>query len=100
MRCPMTAQQRGDAFSWGTYEHVHGPDPGISINRVIAAKFKEKAQQHIFKPAGAIVDDVLATGVPNYGHSLPKPDNLRRKTNRMREKFRPKIQPNWTSRQS
>ena len=69
MRCPSTAEQRADAFSRGTYEHVHGPDPGIFINRVIAAKFKEKAQQHIFKPAGAIVDDELATGAPLMKHS-------------------------------
>ena len=51
---------------------------------------KQKATEDLFKPASAIVDDVLLDNVDDHPcPRLPKPANLARAVNRLRQRQRP-----------
>ena len=62
---------RGDgAFETGV--HNHPPDVGAAVSATITAKVKARAVTDIFKPASAIVEEVLLEELPHAScPSLP-----------------------------
>ncbi|KAK4309754.1 hypothetical protein Pmani_018630 [Petrolisthes manimaculis] len=88
--CKATVIQRSDKFVRGTTSHNHPPSPDSALTTKISSKVKKMAVQDLFKPASAIVDEVLLQEMANAPcPSLPNPEYLSRAANRQRQKLRP-----------
>ncbi|XP_076037058.1 uncharacterized protein LOC143022632 [Oratosquilla oratoria] len=90
-QCRATVVQKGNEFIVGKNVHNHAAQPGTDIATKISASVKAKAATDMYKPASAIITEVL---LENVGAapcpSLPTTSNLVRATNRLRQKNRPK----------
>lgn len=84
--------QRGDGtFHPGVHSHNHTSDDSAAVSDTITAKVKAKAVEDIFKPASAIVEDVLLEELTDAAcPALPKPEYIARAANRLCQKLRPK----------
>ena len=83
-------QKRNDLFERNTCSHNHPGEPGAITAAKISVTVKQKATEDLFKPASAIVDDVFLDNVDDHPcPSLPKPANLARAANRLRQRQRP-----------
>ena len=61
-----------------------------SLTAKISAKTKKEAVANLFKPASAIVNEVLLAELPDAPcPSLPKPEYLARNANYLRQRLRP-----------
>ena len=64
---------------------------GAGLAAQITSKVKARAVADIFKPASAIVEDVLLEDLDDVPcPSLPRPENIARAANRRRQRLRPK----------
>ena len=89
--CRASVTQCGEIFTPGINQHCHqstGPDARKALQ--ICADVKAKAAEMVFKPASAIVEEVLTDQIDDSPcPSVPKPTNLTRQANRVRQKLRP-----------
>ncbi|XP_029974749.1 uncharacterized protein LOC115408246 isoform X2 [Salarias fasciatus] len=90
--CRATVVQRGDTFAEGPHAHVHGAVPGLKTAAQVRANVRQKAVQDIFRPAGAVVKEVLLEELNNGPcPTMLTPVNLARMANRQRQ--RQKMRP-------
>ena len=84
--------QRGNGtFHSGVHSHNHTSDVGAAVSATITVKVKAKAVEDIFKPASAIIEEVLLEELTDAAClALPKPEYIARAANRLRQKLRPK----------
>ena len=89
--CRATVKQNNnDIFERNTCSHNHPGEPGAITAAKIAVTVKQKATDDLFKPASAIVDEVFLDEIDDRPcPSLPKPANLARAANRLRQRLRP-----------
>ncbi|VDI72607.1 Hypothetical predicted protein [Mytilus galloprovincialis] len=87
--CKATVMQRGHNFVRGSTDHIHASDPGITKRTKIRVGVLTEASRHAYKSAGDIVDEQMREHVTEEDFNLPKPDNLTRAANRLRQKMRP-----------
>ena len=88
--CSATVVERNGQFFQGINSHNHPAQPGLLTAVKVTASVKQKAVGDIFKPAPAIVDDVLVQQLNNAPcEGLPKPESIARTANRCRQKLRP-----------
>ncbi|CAC5370087.1 unnamed protein product [Mytilus coruscus] len=87
--CKATVMQRGNNFVVGATDHIHASDPGITKRTKIRVGVLTEASRHAYKSAGDIVDEQMREHVTEDDFNLPKPDNLTRAANRLRQKLRP-----------
>ncbi|XP_078334484.1 uncharacterized protein LOC111132122 [Crassostrea virginica] len=91
--CPATVMQDGGNFKEGVRAHNHAAEPGVHLSVKIKSEIKETSTQNVFsQSAPQIVEDVLrrladAEAPPA---SRPKPANLTRAAQRVRQSMRPK----------
>lgn len=88
-KCPASSIERVDYHL--SVEHNHPAEVGVKTAAKIAVDVKRKAEQNIFRSAGAIVDKVLLkereVNVPCP--QMSKPENLVRAAHCLKEKKRP-----------
>lgn len=84
--------ERADGvYKIGSNAHNHPADVGAALSARITEKVKARALANIFKPASAIVEDVLLEDLQDVPcPSLPKPEYIARAANRRRQRLRPK----------
>ncbi|XP_062597710.1 uncharacterized protein LOC134259125 [Saccostrea cucullata] len=90
--CPATVIQKGDTFQEGLKNHVHPAEPGVHLAIKMKAEVKKKAVDNIFtESAPRIVENVMnaASDVDAPPASRPKPANMTRIVNRVRQNLRP-----------
>ena len=90
--CRSAVIERSDgSFKLSDNAHNHPADPGAAVSAAIAATVKTKAAADIFKPASAIVEEVLLEQMTDGPcSSLPRPEYIARAANRKRQQLRPK----------
>ena len=70
--------------------HNHNPALGAAVTARIKSRLKEEAAANVFKPAPAIVNDILLRELTDAPcPALPRPEQLARIANRFRQKLRP-----------
>ena len=70
--------------------HNHNPAVGAAVSSRIKARLKEEASANLFKPAPAIVNEVLLRELTDAPcPALPRHEHLARIANRFRQKLRP-----------
>ena len=78
-------------YELGSNAHNHPVDIGAALAAQITLKVKARAVADVFKPASAIVEDVLLEDLKDIPcPSLPRPENIARAANRRRQRLRPK----------
>ena len=78
-------------FQLGTNAHNHPAEVGATLAATITAKVKAKAVVDVFRPASAIVEEVLLEDLNDAPCPwLPRPEYIARVANRHRQKLRPK----------
>ena len=84
--------ERGNGvYELGSNAHNHPPDVGAVSAAKITSKVKARAVADVFKPASAIVEDVLLEDFDDVPcPSLPRSENIGRAANRHRQRLRPK----------
>ncbi|XP_068231288.1 uncharacterized protein [Palaemon carinicauda] len=88
--CKALVTQRNGKYVKNNVLHNHSPSTGSDIVTKVTLQVKKLAAQDLFKPASAIVDDVLLQEIGNAPcPSLPKPEHLARTANRQRQILRP-----------
>ncbi|XP_068750508.1 uncharacterized protein [Montipora capricornis] len=76
--------QRDEKFQAGKNPHNHATEVGAVIAKKIVTKVKEKALEDKFKPAAAIVNEVLLDELTEAPcPALPKPEYIARTANRL-----------------
>ena len=90
-RCKASVIQRDGAFFPGLHGHNHPGEFGVLASTQIQSRVKQMARENLFRPASAIINEVLLDERvdENPCPSLPKPVNMARATNRMRQQLRP-----------
>lgn len=74
----------------GKQQHNHTSQVGEALAAKITAKTKKEAVNNLFKPATAIVNQVLLQELTDAPcPTLPKPEHLARAANYLRERLRP-----------
>lgn len=74
----------------GRQHHNHAGQVGAALAAKITAKTKKEAVNNLFKPATAIVNEVLLEELTDAPcPSLPKPEHLARAANYLRQRLRP-----------
>ena len=74
----------------GPKPHNHPGQVGAGLAARIIAKTKKEAVTNLFKPASAIVNEVLMEALTDDPcPSLPKPVNLAKAANHLRQRLRP-----------
>ena len=89
--CPASVIQRGrEDFKVGV-GHNHPGEVGLPETAKLTAAIKRKATDDLFRPASAIVDEVLLEDMGTNAAlpTLPKPETLARAANRCRQARRP-----------
>lgn len=89
--CKATVTQRADGeFVPGKQQHNHPGKVGAALAARITARTKKEAVANLFKPATAIVNQVLLEELTDAPcPSLPKPTDLARAANYLRQSLRP-----------
>jgi hypothetical protein len=81
--------QNADGFCIGL-SHNHAGEVGLPAAAMMVKAVKRKAEENIFRPSSAIVDEVLVEEMPQGPcPELPKVENLIRAANRLRQSNRP-----------
>lgn len=77
-RCPASVIERNDVFRRGANEHNHGPKVGAATAIKVQAAVRSKASDDVFKPASAIVHEVVLEQVDGAAPNpaLPTVANL------------------------
>ena len=90
--CRALVIERSDgSFQLSATAHNHPADPGAAVSAAITATVKAKAAADIFRPASAIVEEVLLDQMTDGPcSSLPRPEYIARAANRKRQQLRPK----------
>ncbi|XP_067024035.1 uncharacterized protein [Acropora muricata] len=89
--CRAIVIQRGNEFQQGKQNHNHPPAAGAATAATVMASVKGRAVEDQFKPASAIVNEVLLNELGDEPcPALPKPHHLARAANRIRQSTRPK----------
>ena len=79
------------SFHLGLNAHNHATEVGVELAATIATKVKAKASVNIFKPASAIVEEVLLEDLKDVSClCLPKPEYLARVVNQHQQHLRRK----------
>ncbi|KAI0227997.1 hypothetical protein LSAT2_021485 [Lamellibrachia satsuma] len=86
--CRATITQRRDTFSAGRALHNHPPNEGCIGQVEIVTQVKRNAKEHMFAAAASLVEEAYRQAP--VGTSLPNPDNLARRANRLRAAVRPR----------
>ncbi|XP_068677112.1 uncharacterized protein [Montipora foliosa] len=87
--CKATVIERVGVFTAGQAAHNHSQPDGTYTAAKIISTVKRKAVADVFKPASAIVDEVLVEELDAPCPALPKPENIARAANRLRQQMRP-----------
>ncbi|KAJ7384023.1 hypothetical protein OS493_024035 [Desmophyllum pertusum] len=87
--CRATLAQRPDGgFRFGMQGHNHDGQVGAEITAMIMSRMRKEAEREMFKPASAIVNQLLLEELPDAPcPGLPKPAHLARTANRLRQKL-------------
>ena len=89
--CRATVKEKDNVFEPGPTAHNHPPKIGSVVATKISFKVKEKAMEDLFKPAAAIVDEVLLEQLGDVPcPALRKPINMAKSANYFRQSRRPK----------
>ena len=64
--CKATIRETGGQFVGGTHSHNHPVDIGAAMAAKITSSVKRKALDDIFKPASAIVEEVIVNEFLSY----------------------------------
>ena len=81
--------QHADGFRRGV-DHNHAGEVGLAAASKLVKAVKRKAEENLFRPSSAIVDEVLVDGMPQAScPNLPKVEHLIRAANRLRQSKRP-----------
>ena len=87
--CPASVIQRHDGF-YPSVEHNHPGETGLPAVAKVTTAIKRKAADDLFRPAFAIVDEVLLDVMDEQPcATLPRPEHLARAANRLRQSQRP-----------
>lgn len=87
--CPASVIQRPEGFSIGI-DHNHAGEVGLPETAKLTAAIKRKATDNLFRPASAIVEEVLLEDMGTAPlPTLPRPEHLARTANRCRQARRP-----------
>ena len=85
------AQRPDGGFRFGRQGHNHDGQVGAEITATIVSRMRKEAEREMFKPASAIVNQLLLEELPDAQcPGLPKPAHLARTANRLRQKLWPK----------
>ncbi|KAK3109058.1 hypothetical protein FSP39_022038 [Pinctada imbricata] len=76
-------------FTPGIHTHVHPADPGLTKKTQIYANTLNTGSSDPYQSASRIVEDEMRKTVTPTDFNLPKPANLVRAVNRLRQKMRP-----------
>ena len=88
--CKASIIQQSGSFDLGSNAHNHVAEVGATLAASITAKVKAKATVDIFRPASAIVEEVLLEDLKDVPcPCLPKPEYIARVANRHRQRLRP-----------
>jgi len=88
--CKASVTERNGVFRPGQQSHNHIVEVGAATAAKIVSKVKSKALEEKFKPASAIVDEVMLDElIESPCPVLPKPMHVVRAANRLRQKLRP-----------
>ena len=88
--CKASIIERSGSFHLGSNAHNHAAEVGATLAASITAKVKAKAAVDIFRPASAIVEEVLLEDLKDVPcPCLPKPEYIARVANRHRQRLRP-----------
>ena len=89
--CRASVVETGDGeFIVGLQPHDHPGQVGAALSARITARAKKEAVANIFKPASTIVNEVLLGELTDEPcPSLPKPINLVKAANHLRQRLRP-----------
>ena len=100
--CPASVIQRPEGFTVGV-EHNHAGEVGLPDTAKLTAATKRKATDDLFRPASAIVDEVLLQGMETVAAmpTLARPEHLARAANladsQDDHKIRSTLTSPWTS---
>lgn len=90
-RCPASVIERAGSFLRGSNNHIHPPQVGAATNLQIQTAVRTRAQDDVYHPGPALVQDVIMDIVdekaPNP--SIPTLPSLVRLANRKRQCLRP-----------
>lgn len=86
--CKATVRETGGHFVGGIHSHNHPMDVGASMAAKITCSVKRKALDDTFKPASAIMEEVLLDEM-NSEPVLSKPLHMARAANRLCQQLRP-----------
>lgn len=87
-RCYAAVIQEGQTFTMGAKEHIHPAEPGATNMTQVTVALKKQAREQVYHPAMTLVDNAMLQ-LPPDAHQLPKPLNLKRTANRVRQAMRP-----------
>ena len=90
--CKASVIERANGvFQIGSNAHNHPAEVGAALAASITAKVKARAVADIFRPASAIVEEVLLEDMEDVPcPCLPRPEYIARAANRHRQRLRPK----------
>ena len=85
-RCKATVIQRSqNVFEFGKNDHNHAAPVGAAVAVKIKSIIKQEASKDVFRPASAVVNDILLSELTNAPcPSLPRVDSLQWTANRFR----------------
>jgi len=92
-QCKASVTERDGTFQPGKSAHNHAVDMGAVTAAKIISTVKSKALEDKFKPASAIVNELLLEELTEAPcAALPKPEYITRQANRLRQKLSPEHQ--------
>ena len=88
--CPASVIQHPEGFTIGV-EHNHTGEVGLPETAKLTAAIKRKATDDLFRPASAIINELLLQGMETAAAmpTLARPEHLARAANRCRQSKRP-----------
>ena len=89
--CRATVKESGGSFTISQISHKHDPETGTAVACKVVKKIKEIVVTDVFKPASAIVENVLLETLETDRpcSALPKVNFMARNANRYRRRLRP-----------
>ena len=91
VQCRASVMQNGDEYVPGIHPHLHGSPGCTPTTAGLMAEVKKRAADDLFKPATAIVEEVILEMIDTneFPDDLPAMQNLARAANRLRQAKRP-----------
>lgn len=89
--CRATVKESGGSFTISQISHKHDPETGTAVACKVVKKIKEIVVTDVFRPASAIVENVLleTLEIDRPCSALPKVNFMARNANRYRQRLRP-----------